>query len=83
MKTDKTSDPRRRKALFGLIAVAVLISLLIYFEQVVILFLLANVSLIWLLVVVALADLENVGKIEKTPVEAPVPAEENAEGAQV
>lgn len=80
MKTDVTADPRRRKAFYGLIVVALLISGLIYFEQVVILFLLANISLIWLLVVVALADLESVGKIEKTP-EAPAPASENAGGA--
>lgn len=67
MKTDVTADPRRRKAMYGLIAVALLISGLIYFEQVVVLFLLANISLIWLLIVVAFADLEHVGKVEKTP----------------
>lgn len=72
MKLQK-ADLRRRNAFGGLVAVALLIFTLIYLEQIVILFLLANGSLIWLLIVVAYTDLENVGRDEnvQTPTSKP------------
>lgn len=72
MKLQK-ADLRRRKAFGGLVGVALLIATLIYLEQIVILFLLANGSLIWLLIVVAFADLERAGldENEQTPTSEP------------
>lgn len=49
-------------ALGWLVAVAIIIGSLIYFEQIAILYVLATVSLVALLLVVAFADLENVGR---------------------
>ena len=52
---------RRTIALFWLAIVAVLIGVLIYFEQIAVLYVLATVSLVVLLLVVAFAHLEKVG----------------------
>jgi heme A synthase len=53
---------RRTTALLWLVAVAVVIGTLIYLEQIAILYVLATVSLVALLLIVAFADLENVGR---------------------
>ena len=53
---------RRAAALLWLLAVAVVIGTLIYLEQVAILYVLATISLVVLLLIVAFADLENVGR---------------------
>ncbi len=49
-------------ALFWLVAVAVVIGGLIYFEQIAFLYVLMTLALIALLLVVGFADLENVGR---------------------
>jgi hypothetical protein len=49
-------------ALIGLVAVAIVIGTLIYLEQIAILYVLATLALVALLLVVAFADLENVGR---------------------
>lgn len=51
---------RRTVALFWLAIVAVVIGTLIAFEKIAILYVLATVSLVALLVIVAFSDLENV-----------------------
>jgi heme A synthase len=53
---------RRMIALLGLVGVAILIGTLIYLEQIAILYVLATLALVALLIVVAFADLENVGR---------------------
>jgi hypothetical protein len=53
---------RRTTALLWLVAVAIVIGTLIYLEQIAILYVLATVSLVALLLIVAFADLENVGR---------------------
>ena len=52
---------RRAIALFWLLSVALVIGILIYFEQLAVLYVLATVSLVVLLLTVAFADLEKVG----------------------
>ena len=59
-KTSKYS--RRTIALFGLFIVGILIAVLVAMQQVAILYVLATISLVALLVTVAFADLEKVGK---------------------
>ena len=53
---------RRATALLWLLGVAIVIGTLIYLEQIAILYVLATISLVSLLLVVAFADLENVGR---------------------
>ena len=53
---------RRSTALIWLVAVSVVIGTLIYLEQIAILYVLATISLVVLLGIVAFADLENVGR---------------------
>lgn len=53
---------RRMVALIWLVAVAIVIGTLIYLEQIAILYVLATISLVALLLIVAFADLENVGR---------------------
>lgn len=53
---------RRIVALFWMALVAVVIGILIYLEQIAVLYVLATVSLVSLLLVVAFADLEKVGR---------------------
>ena len=52
---------RRTTAFLWLVGVAIVIGTLIYLEQIAILYVLATVSLVALLLIVAFADLENVG----------------------
>ena len=49
-------------ALLWLVGVGIVIGTLIYLEQIAILYVLATISLVALLLVVAFADLENVGR---------------------
>lgn len=49
-------------ALLGLVAVAIVIGTLIYLEQIAILYVLATLALVALLLIVAFADLESVGR---------------------
>jgi uncharacterized membrane protein len=53
---------RRTIALFWLALVTVIIGALIYFEQIAFLYVLATLSLVVLLLIVAFADLERVGR---------------------
>jgi hypothetical protein len=53
---------RRGTALLWLLAVAIVIGVLIYIEQIAILYVLATLSLVVLLLIVAFSDLENVGR---------------------
>ena len=53
---------RRSTALVWLIGVAIVIGTLIYLEQIAILYVLATISLVALLLIVAFSDLENVGR---------------------
>lgn len=53
---------RRTIALFGLLAVGVLIALLVAYQQIAFLYVVATVSLVALLLTVAFADLEKVGR---------------------
>lgn len=53
---------RRTIALFWCLAVAGLIGVLLYQEQIAILYVLATISLVVLLLIVAFADLEKVGR---------------------
>jgi len=57
MDTQKQRFGRRTIALFWLALVAILIGVLIYLEQIAILYVLATVSLVVLLLIVAFADL--------------------------
>ena len=60
---DKQSKlSRRMVALLWLVAVGIVIGTLIYFEQIAILYVLATLALVALLLIVAFADLENVGR---------------------
>jgi Gpi18-like mannosyltransferase len=52
---------RRTVALFWLFIFSVVIGALLYFEQIAVLYVLATLSLVALLLVVAFADLEHVG----------------------
>jgi len=52
---------RRTTAIAWLAGVAIVVALLIYFEQIPILYALATISLVVLLIVVAFSDLEKVG----------------------
>lgn len=62
MAAKQTRLNRRTTALIWLVAVAIVIGTLIYLEQIAILYVLATVSLVVLLLVVAFADLEHVGR---------------------
>jgi uncharacterized membrane protein len=53
---------RRSVALFWLALVAVVIGVLIYFEQIAVLYVLASISLMVLLLVVGFADLERISR---------------------
>jgi len=62
MAVKKSRLNRRTAALIWLLAVAIVIGTLIYLEQIAILYVLATVGLVVLLLIVAFADLENVGR---------------------
>ena len=53
---------RRTTALLYLVAAAVVIGIFIYLEQIAVLYVLATLGIVALLLVVAFADLENIGK---------------------
>jgi membrane protein YdbS with pleckstrin-like domain len=53
---------RRTIALFWCLAVAVIIGVLLYWEQIALLYVLATISLVGLLLIVSFADLEKVGR---------------------
>lgn len=61
MKNQQQKFGRRTIALFWLGIVAVVIGTLIYLEQIAVLYVLATISLVLLLLIVAFADLEGVG----------------------
>jgi hypothetical protein len=52
---------RRSIALFWLALVAVVIGVLIYFEQIAVLYVLATLALVVLLIIVGFSDLEKIG----------------------
>lgn len=58
-------DRRRLKALAGTIGVGAFIWVLIYFEQIEVIYVLSTLGLIILLLLVAFSDLEKVGVEEK------------------
>jgi hypothetical protein len=60
--TNQPRFSRRITALFWLLLVAIVVGSLIAFEQIAILYVLATISLVALLIIVATADLENVGR---------------------
>jgi hypothetical protein len=53
---------RRTIALFWLLLVTVVIGFILYFEQIALLYVLATLALVVLLLIVAFADLESVGR---------------------
>lgn len=53
---------RRTSALLWLIAAALLIGIFIYLEQIALLYVVATLGIVLLLLIVAFADLENVGR---------------------
>lgn len=61
MKIQQQKFGRRTVALFWLGLAAIIIGTLIYLEQIAVLYVLATVSLVLLLLIVAFADLEKVG----------------------
>jgi hypothetical protein len=61
MNTQKQRFSRRTIALFWLALLAIVIGTLIYLELISVLYVLATVSLVVLLLIVAFADLEKVG----------------------
>lgn len=62
MATNQSNFSSRKKALLGLVAAAIVIGVLISYEQIAILYVLATAFLVGLLLVVAFADLESVGR---------------------
>ncbi len=58
--SDKYS--RRTIALFWLIVVAIAIALILIYEQIALLYVLATIAITVLMLIVAFADLENVGR---------------------
>ena len=61
MAVNNTKFSRRSIALFWLVLVAIIIGVLIYFQQIAVLYVLATVALVTLLLIVGFADLEKVG----------------------
>lgn len=57
---------RRTKAVLWLAMAAFVIGVFIYFEQIAILYVLATLGIVFLLIIVAFSDLENVGRGGKT-----------------
>ena len=58
----QTKLSRRTTALLYLVAAAIVIGVFIYLEQIAVLYVLATLGIVALLLVVAFADLENVGR---------------------
>jgi uncharacterized membrane protein len=61
MANQLTKFSRRTIALFWLVVVGIIIGVLLYMEQIAVLYVLATLSLVALLLVVGFADLERVG----------------------
>lgn len=61
---------RRTTALLWLLGVAIVIGVLIAYEQISILYVLATVSIVTLLLIVGFADLEKVGSLDDDNAEA-------------
>ena len=61
MAVNSTKYSRRSVALFWLVMVALVIGILIYFQQIAVLYVLATGALVALLLIVGFADLEKVG----------------------
>ena len=61
MAVNNKKFSRRAIALFWLALVAIVIGILIYFQQIAVLYVLATVALVALLLIVGFADLEKVG----------------------
>ena len=61
MAVNNKKFSRRVIALFWLALVAIVIGILIYFQQIAVLYVLATVALVALLLIVGFADLEKVG----------------------
>ena len=62
MSEKQSKFSRRTIALFWVLAIGIVISVLIAFELISVLYLLATVALVVLLLIVGFADLENVGR---------------------
>lgn len=62
MAQTQSKYSRRTIALFWLLIVSLVIGFLIYFEQIALLYVIATLALVSLLLTVAFADLEKVGK---------------------
>jgi membrane protein YdbS with pleckstrin-like domain len=62
MGITKNKLSRRTIALFWLLLVAFVIGIILYLEQIAILYILATLALVVLLLIVAFADLEKVGR---------------------
>ncbi|HEY8560799.1 MAG TPA: hypothetical protein VIL74_10530 [Pyrinomonadaceae bacterium] len=60
MAVKNSKYSRRSVALFWLAMVAVVIGVLIYFQQIALLYVLATIALVGLLLIVGFADLENI-----------------------
>ena len=61
MAEKNTKFSRRAVALFWLALVAIVIGVLIYLEQIALLYVLATVALVALLIIVGFSDLEKIG----------------------
>lgn len=53
---------RRTVALFWVVLLAIVIGILLYLEQIAVLYVLATIGLVALLAIVGTADLENIGR---------------------
>lgn len=62
MEEIKGKYSRRTVALFWCLAVAIIIGIILYLEQIALLYVLATISLVGLLLIVSFADLEKVGR---------------------
>lgn len=62
MKDKQPKFSRRTTALLWVLAVGVVIGVLIYFELISVLYVLATLALVALLIIVGFSDLENVGR---------------------
>lgn len=70
MKQKSSPKGAKRKLLWSFAAAIVLVAVLLYFEQIAVIYVLATLGLVALLFAVAIADLE---KLERKAVESEVP----------
>lgn len=59
---EKNKLSRRTVALLWCVAIGIVIGVLIYFEQIALLYVIATISIVALLVIVGFSDLEKVGR---------------------